>query len=97
MRKSPKMAKIAAFYMSFTQQMIGLGAVCIYGGEVVGQVLPSIKKLTGFIINSSQFIGLVLLAYLMPRYPRKTILQFGMLTLFIFDIIIAIAFSQYKE
>jgi len=35
-RKSPKMAIITAFFMSFTQQMIGVGAVCIYGGQVVG-------------------------------------------------------------
>ena len=42
--KTPKMAIITAFFMAFTQQMIGVGAVVIYGGQIAGEVLPELKN-----------------------------------------------------
>ena len=91
------MAIITAFFMSFSQQMVGLGAVVIYGGQVVGEVLPSLKKEVGFIINIPQIMGAFLLSYLLSKYPRKVILQRGMIALMLANLMIGVGFSQYDK
>lgn len=92
MRKTSPIAIFTAFYMSFTQQMVGVTAIVVYGGNIAGNVLPELQYQIGFIINTPQIITSLVLSYLLSKYGRKNILQVGMFTLVILNVIIAIAF-----
>lgn len=54
--------------MSFSQQMYGMGAVIIYGGQTMSESFPEIKNLIGLIINSPLIIASFILSYLLSKY-----------------------------
>lgn len=78
--------------MSFSQQMYGMGAVIIYGGQTMSESFPDIKNLIGLIINSPLIIASFILSYLLSKYSRKNILQIGTFSLSIINLVIAIGF-----
>ena len=91
------MAIFAAFFMSFSQQMSGMGAVVIYGDQIAGEVLPELKSQVGFIINSPAIVSAFVLSYLLSRYSRKYILQIGMLSISLVNMMIGAAFLLHKD
>lgn len=78
--------------MSFSQQMIGLGAVVIYGSQVSSKVLPKLSSYLGFLINSPQLVGSMALSYLLMRYERKMILQVGMTIIVGLNVVMGVGF-----
>lgn len=81
-----------AFFMSFSQQMVGMNAVVIYGGQITTLVIPSLKNIFSLIINLPPIFSALVTSFLLSKYGRKKILMIGMLSIAIINLILGIGF-----
>lgn len=75
------------------QQFVGISAVSTYAGEIASGNLQSFKAILPSIINFEQVATAVISSFLLGKYGRKMILQFGTIGAVITNFIIALGFS----
>ena len=78
--------------MSFSQQMVGMNAVIIYGGQITTEVIPSLKSIFSMIINIPPIFSALVISYFLSKYGRKKILMIGILCLGIINLILGVGF-----
>jgi hypothetical protein len=68
---------IVAIHLALLQQFSGINAVGLYGGEIAGQALPDLAFYLPSFINMEQVLAVLVTSYLLSKFGRKTLLQFG--------------------
>lgn len=88
------MAKLAAIHLSVLQQMVCMGPIIAYSGEIVGQLLPALEKAFPVCIHCVAVAGAFFCIPVLQRYGRKSSLQFGTAVLSALLLLIGVVFSQ---
>ncbi len=68
-----------ACHLAVLQQFSGINGVVVYGGEIAGQAFPDLQNILPSIQNLEQVLACLVTSYLLSRFGRKTLLQFGSL------------------
>ncbi len=63
--------------MAALQQFCGINAVVAYGGQIVGEDVPSLKLVLPILINLVQVIAAIFTSYLLTKMGRKILFQYG--------------------
>ena len=87
-----KVRVILAVHLAVLQQFVGINAVIVYGSEIVSKVFPSLANLIPVFLNLEQIMGGLLSSYLLTKFGRKTLLQFGTVCAAFCLLIIALGF-----
>jgi MFS family permease len=74
------------------QQFVGISAVATYAGEIASGNLQSFKAVLPSIVNFEQVATAVISSFLLKKYGRKMILQYGTIGAILTNFIIAIGF-----
>lgn len=64
-------------HLALLQQFVGINAVVGYGGDIVGEAIPSLKSIFPMLINLEQVLTSLIVSYLLSRIGRKLILMIG--------------------
>jgi len=73
----PKVAIFLAIHVALFQQLIGIKSVVLYGGKIVNEVFPDLKKIIPVFTTLIPAITAAFTTNLMKKVGRKTLLQFG--------------------
>lgn len=90
--KTCPLAIIAAFHLAIAQQMVGMGAIIAYSGEIVGSIFPKIEKVFPILINLIAVTGAFLSIPTLKILGRKKSLEFGALAIAFLLIILSLCF-----
>jgi hypothetical protein len=75
------------------QQMTGVNAVVVYGGDIAGQAASGeLSLLMSSFINFEQVLTTFATGFLLIKFGRKVILQAGVLGLGVANLLIGIGF-----
>ena len=78
-KSKTNIATFVAIHLAIFQQFCGINAVTVYGGDISGSAVPDLKKMMPSLINLVQLLPVFVTSYLLSKFGRKTILQFGAL------------------
>lgn len=81
-----------AVHLAVLQQFSGINAVVGYGSSIVSDVLPRYASAIPVILNFEQVLTCLITAFLVERFGRKNLLQFGTIGASIFLLLIAVGF-----
>jgi len=74
------------------QQFVGISAVSTYAGEIASGNLQSFKAVLPSIVNFEQVATAIISSFLLNKYGRKLILQYGTIGAVITNCIIGFGF-----
>lgn len=83
---------MVALHLSLLQQFVGISAVATYAGEIADGNLSSFKPILPSIVNFEQVVTAIISSFLLKKYGRKLILQYGTVGAIITNFIIGIGF-----
>jgi hypothetical protein len=89
---SLKITKIVAIHLALLQQFVGISAVATYGRAIADGNLSNYKQILPSILNFEQVAASAFSSFLLNRFGRKTILQFGTIGSAVANFIIFIGF-----
>ena len=94
-----KIPILIAIYLSCIQKLSGINAISIYGGDIVSKTASkTLSDLIPSILNFEQVLGNIFAGLLLIKLGRKTILQFGLLSVTISNLLASIGFGlQYMS
>jgi hypothetical protein len=84
-------------HLSIHQQLIGIGAVIVYSGDIIKQVFPSIFHYYAVIVHSFGLFCVILGLTLIQKYGRVLLMQLGSILIFIFLVVIGLNFIRGED
>ena len=79
-RKTNKLPIIIAIHVAALQQISGINAFVVYGGDIASKTASGeLPALMPSLINFEQVLGTFATGFLLIKFGRKAILQFGTL------------------
>ncbi len=84
----------ASFHLAVAQQMIGIGVIIAYSGEMIGQILPSFEKVFPIFISFIAVFGGFLSIPILKAFGRKKTLEYGALSIAVFLFTISLCFFK---
>ena len=91
-----KLAVFLAFHISVQQQMVGMGSIIAYSGEIVGSIMPAFEKLFPIFMNIVAVVGCFGAIPIVKFLGRKGSLSYGALAISIVLVILGYALSEFN-
>ena len=92
-QKSNKIPIIVAIHLAALQQLSGINALAVYGGDIAANASKGeLSLLMPSLINFEQVIGTFATGILLMKFGRKSIMQVGTILEGFADILVAVGF-----
>lgn len=88
---------MVAIYLAILQQAVGISAVGTYAREISEGSLPNYKAIMPSIFNLEQVLTCVASSFLLNKFGRKAILQFGTFGFACSNFVIFIGYTIQKD
>ena len=85
-----------AMHLGISQQMVGMGAIISYSGEIAGEMMPFIEKIFPVLINIVAIMGCFIAIPVIQRIGRKKTLTYGSLSLSISLGILSLSLGKFN-
>ena len=76
------------------QQIIGIGAIIVYSGDIIKPLFPSLSEIFPVLVHSFGMLATYLGLNLLKTYGRVFLMQLGSIVMAIFLLIIGYNFLQ---